>query len=181
VLKDIYRINIFLNISKNNDYKTTRSMSNVNESDLKSFVKNEIIENAKKIKGKKTPIAEIIDNRLITLPVKSIYDLNERVKHFYLIIVKNNLKHPKFRYFLTISLANNSSDLLVQLARDFALKNDLKLIQYSIYPKTLRTQLLSMKEVKIRRDYNEFIEVLKGFRMNFREQLVIMKNLIENK
>ncbi|MFX0030045.1 MAG: hypothetical protein ACFE8B_12605 [Candidatus Hermodarchaeota archaeon] len=152
-------------------------------SDLKSvrsFIENEIIRPTKKIKGKKSAIAEIIENTLVTLPIKSIYDMNEKLKNFYFIIVKNHLKQPKLRYFLTISLAYNSSDLLVQLGKKFAINNELKLIQYSIYPKTLRTQLLSMKEIKSIEDYNDSIEVLKRFRKEFREKLVGLKNLVEN-
>jgi len=150
------------------------------EKELKSFVESEVIKDIKKIRGKKAPIAEIVDNTLLALPVKSIYDMNEVIKKFYFFIVENHLKQPKLRYFLTITLAGNSSDLLVQLAKEFAIKNGLKLIQYSIYPKTLRTQLLSMKEIKNPTDYSNSIEVLKAFRKDFREKLVRLKKLVEN-
>ena len=150
------------------------------EKELKSFIESEIIKDIKKIRGKRPPIAEIVDNTLLALPVKSIYDLNEIVKKFYFFIVQNHLKQPKIRYLLAISLANNSSDLLVQLAKEFALKNGLKLIQYSINPKTLRIQLLSMKEIKDPKDYSNSIEVLKSFRKDFREKLVRLKKLVEN-
>jgi len=150
------------------------------EKELKSFVESEVIKDIKKIRGKKAPIAEIVENTLLALPVKSIYDMNEVIKRFYFIIVQNHSKQPKLRYFLTISLANNSSDLLVQLSKEFAIKNSLKLIQYSIYPKTLRTQLLSMKEIKNPTDYSNSIEILKAFRKNFREKLVKLKILVEN-
>jgi len=151
-----------------------------NEKELKSFVESEVIKDIKKIRGKKAPIAEIVDNTLLALPVKSIYDMNEVIKKFYFFIVQNHSKQPKLRYFLTITLADNSSDLLVQLAKEFAIKNGLKLIQYSIYPKTLRTQLLSMKEIKNPTDYSNSIEVLKAFRKDFREKLVKLKKLVEN-
>lgn len=151
-----------------------------NEKELKSFVESEVIKDIKKIRGKKAPIAEIVDNTLLALPVKSIYDMNEVIKKFYFFIVQNYSKQPKLRYFLTITLADNSSDLLVQLAKEFAIKNGLKLIQYSIYPKTLRTQLLSMKEIKNPTDYSNSIEVLKAFRKGFREKLVRLKKLVEN-
>ena len=150
------------------------------EKELKSFVESEVIKDIKKIRGKKAPIAEIVDNTLFALPVKSIYNMNEIIKKFYFIIVKNHLKQPKLRYFLAISLAGSSSDLLVQIAKDFAIKNDLKLIQYSIYPKTLRTQLLSMKEIKNSTDYSNSIEVLKALRKDFREKLAKLKRLVEN-
>ncbi|GAH04963.1 unnamed protein product, partial [marine sediment metagenome] len=127
------------------------------EKELKSFVESEVIKDIKKIRGKKTPIAEIVDNTFLALLVKSIYDMNKVIKKFYFFIVQNHLNQPKIRYFLAITLAGNSSDLLVQIAKDFALKNGLKLIQYSIYPKTLRTQLLSMKEIKNPTDYSNSI------------------------
>jgi len=150
------------------------------EKELKSFVESEVIKDIKKIRGKKAPIAEIVDNTLLALPVKSIYDMNEVIKKFYFLIAKNHSKQPKLRYLLTITLADNSSDLLVQLAKEFAIKHGLKLIQYSIYPKTLRIQLLSMKEIKDPKDYGNSIEVLKAFRKEFREKLVRLKKLVEN-
>lgn len=156
-------------------------MSISKDREINSFIKKEIIKRTKIIKGKKIAIAEIIDNSLISLPVKSIYDMNEKIKKCYFFIVKNHAKQPKFRYFLTISLANNSSDFLVQLAKEFARKNGLTLIQYPIYPKTVRTQLLSMKEINSIEDYNDSIEVLNNARNEFRKKLVGLKNLVENK
>ncbi|MFX1531637.1 MAG: hypothetical protein ACFFBC_11040 [Promethearchaeota archaeon] len=155
-------------------------MSNTSEKELKLFIESNIIKDIKKIKGKKAPIAEIVDNRVLTLPVKSIYNISNKMKSLYFFILQSHLKQPKFRYFITISLANHSSDFLVQLARKFAIKNGLKLIQYSIYPKTLRTQLLYMKEIKNPTDYSNSIEVLKESRSHFREKLVKLERLVEN-
>lgn len=156
-------------------------MSISRDNDIRSFIEKEVIKDTKKVKGKKIAIAEIIDNVLISLPVKYIYDMNKKIKKCCFFIVKNHANQPKFRYFLTITLADNSSDLLVQLAKEYARKNGLELIQYSIYPKTLRTQLLSMKEIKHIEEYNDIIEVLRRFRKEFREKLVVLKNLVENK
>ncbi|MFW9970681.1 MAG: hypothetical protein ACFFDF_10810, partial [Candidatus Odinarchaeota archaeon] len=122
-------------------------MSTLNQNDFKSFIKHEIIKDTKKIRGKHSPILELVNNIPQSLRVENIYDLNRKEKYFHLLIVRNYSKKPKLRYFLAISLANNSSDLLVQLARDYALKNNLKLIQYSIFPKTLRILLLLLKEL----------------------------------
>ncbi len=155
-------------------------MSNFSEKELKLFIEKKVIKDIKKVRGKKAPIAEFVDNRFVTLPVKSIYNISEQIKNFYFFIIQNNLQQPKVRYFLTITLANNSSDLLVQLAKEIAIKNDLKLIQYSIYPKTLRTQLLSMKEIKNPTDYSNSIEILKATRKDFREKLVKLERLVEN-
>ncbi len=155
-------------------------MQNSTQTDLKSFIQNDIIKNIKKVKAKHAPISEIVDNIPKTLVIEKIYDLQEKFKNFYFFIAKNFSKTPKLRYFLAISLANSSSDLLVQLARDFAVKNDFKLIQYSIFPKTLRIQLLLLKEIKEVEDYTDLIEKLKSYRIEFRSKLGSVRNLIEN-
>jgi hypothetical protein len=155
-------------------------MPNSNIEDIKTSLKSDIIKGIKKIKGKYPPIAEIVENKPRSLSVESIHDINKNLKNFYVITLKNYLKYPKTRYFLTISLANNSSDLLVQLARDLALEYNLKLIQYSIYPKTLRIQLLCMKEIQKIKDYNNSINLLKSIRKEFREKLGRLNNLVEN-
>ena len=98
-------------------------MQNSSLKELKHFIKSSVIKNKKKVRGKHSPMAEIVGGTLHSLPVKFIHDLKEKLKHFYLIGVKNYSKPPKLRYFLAISLANNSSDLLVQLAKDYAVKN----------------------------------------------------------
>ncbi len=152
-------------------------MTNSNEEDLKSFIKSDIIGKIKKVRGNYPPIAENIDNIQYSLSVKSIYDLNVNLKNFFLIILKNYSKKPRFRNFLVISFANNSSDLLVQLAREIVLKHDLKLIQYSIYPKTLRIQLLCMVEIQTINNYIPSIKVLQSVRKEFRRKLVRLKDL----
>ncbi|MFX1365785.1 MAG: hypothetical protein ACFFCE_02950 [Promethearchaeota archaeon] len=148
--------------------------------DLKSFIKNEIIKDIKKIRGKHAPISEIFQNTTKILVVDKIYDLRDKNKYFFLFIAKNYMKMPKFRYFLVISLANNSSDFLVQIAKDYAIKNDLRLIQYSIFPKMLRIQLLLIKEINHFEDYNNFLEKLILIRSKFRHKLDKIKNLFEN-
>ncbi len=148
--------------------------------DLRSFIKNEIIKNLKKIRGKHAPISEIVINVSKTLTVEKIYDLNENDKNCFFFIVKNYSKTPKLRYFLAISLANNSSDFLVQIAKDYAIKNDLKLVQYSIFPRMLRIQLLLLKELKQFEDYNNALEIFTIIRRKFRAKLDKIKNLVEN-
>jgi len=147
--------------------------------DLRSSIKNKIIKDIKKIRGKHAPISEIVDNISKTLTVEKLYDLREKDKNCFLFIVKNYAKTPKLRYFLAITLANNSSDFLVQIAKDYAIKNDLKLIQYSIFPRMLRIQLLLIKELKQFEDYNNFLEKLTIIRRKFRVKLDKIKNLVE--
>ena len=147
--------------------------------DLRSSIKNKIIKDIKKIRGKHAPISEIVDNISKTLAVEKLYDLREKDKNCFLFIVKNYAKTPKLRYFLAITLANNSSDFLVLIAKDYAIKNDLKLIQYSIFPRMLRIQLLLIKELKQFEDYKNFLEKLTIIRRKFRVKLDKIKNLVE--
>jgi hypothetical protein len=154
-------------------------MPNSSEEDFKSFIKSDIIHKIKRIRGKHPPIAENVENKTRSLSVKSIYDLNKKLKSFYFFTLKNYSKRPKSRYFLVISLANNSSDLLVQLARELVLKHGLKLIQYSIY-QTLRVQLLCMIEIHTIKNYTTSTKVLKSVRKEFREILVRVKDLIQD-
>ena len=155
-------------------------MHDIPQNDFQSFIKNEIIKKGKKLRGKHAPISEVIDNVPKSLSVDKIYDLREEKKNYFLLIVRNYVKQPKFRYFLAISIANNSSDLLVYLARDYAIENNLKLIQYSIFPKTLRIQLLLIKEIEKIEDYTNSMKKLSDIRKEYRIKLVKIKNLLEN-
>jgi len=150
------------------------------QENLKVFVKTDITKTSKKVKGKHSPISEVVDDVQRVLKVPAIYNLNQRHKNFYLFTVENYIKNPKFRYFLSITLANNSSDLLVQLAGEYLIKDKLKLIQYSIFPDTLRVQLLLLKEIKLIEDYTQIIKVLKKIRIKFRNKIIRLKNLVEN-
>ena len=151
----------------------------MSQRDLSGFLQNKLIKKSKKLKGKFAPFSEIIDNELIVLKINKIYDLSEKFKNLYLFIVKNYLKQPKERYFLAVSLASQSSDLLVSLANEFAQKNALKLVQYAINPKQLRVSLISLKEIENIEDYSFLVELLKEFRAFFRKMLGKIKNTIE--
>ncbi|MFX1388943.1 MAG: hypothetical protein ACFE9Z_02640 [Promethearchaeota archaeon] len=155
-------------------------MKELNHKELKVLVKTKIIKNVKRVRGKHSPISEAVNNVPQSLKIEEIYDLSKLEKHFFLIITRNYNKEPKLRYFLAISLANNSSDLLVQLARDFIVKSDLKLIQYAIFIKTLRIQLLLLKEIYSIDDYSKSFKNLKNLRTRFRSRLLKIRNFIEN-
>ena len=155
--------------------------SNVHEIALKPYLKSNVIKNAQKLRGKFAAISELIEDSQRTLTVQSIFKLRDELKGLFLFSVKNYDKHPKIRYFLAIQLASQSSDFLVALSRDFAIKNDLKLIQYSIFPKTTRISLLSLKEIKGIEDFEKLIGILQDFREKFRKKIVKIKNLVENK
>ncbi len=155
-------------------------MVNPTEKDLTLYFRRNLIKDLKKIKGKHAPITEIVENIPRSFPVNSIYDMSEIFKNFYLLVVRNYSKKPKFKYFLAVSIANNSSDLLVHLARSSAIKYGLRLIQYSVYPKTLRIHLLSLKEIKNPSDYKSSVEVLKAISKEVRDKLVRLEKLVED-
>ena len=147
---------------------------------LKDYINKTILKNAKKIKGRHTPISEMVNNVPKTLKVKDIYRLQGDLKNFYLFVSKSFNGNPKILYFLVVSLASQSSDLLVSLAKNFAKRNNLKLIQYSIFPKTLRINLLLIKELIEIEDFSKSIQILKNFRIVFQNRLTTFRDLIEN-
>jgi len=133
------------------------------------------------LKGKRSPLTETVDKTPKTLPIISVLNLINESKDLYLVKVKNYSKQPRFRHFLAVILAAQSSDLLVQLAKNFANKNDLKLIQYSLYPKLQRINLLALKELKDVEDFSKSIRILLDFKKEFRISLQKIKNLVEEK
>lgn len=148
---------------------------------LDSYIETNIIKNSKKLKSRFPPILETIEGVRTILKVKAIYELDEGLKDTYLIKVKNYQNKPKVRYFLAIKLASQSSDFLAIVAKDSIKEiKDIKLIQYSIYPKNFRISLLALKEFKIEDEYSNSIERLKDIRMNFRKKLYNIKNQTEN-
>ena len=74
-------------------------MHDSTQTDLKSFIQNEIIKNVKKVRGKHAPISEIVNSVPKTLAVEKIYDLSESNKNFFLFIVKNYSFSTKFLIF----------------------------------------------------------------------------------
>ena len=151
------------------------------ESNLESFIKNELRKHAKRLRGRYPAFSEIVNGTIKTLKIKKIYKLTEDLKDFFLILTNNYSKKPKIKYFLGLSLASQSSDLLVAIAKNFAVENKLKLIQYSIYPKTLRVNLFIIKELKSKNEYSQWTKILKEYKKFFKKELIKIKNLVENK
>ncbi len=136
---------------------------------------------SKKLRGKFSPISFLIKGTPKTLKIKSIISLGGEYKNFFLFKLKNYMKTPKIRFFLSVSLASQSSDLLVSLAKEFVSESQtLKLIQYSIYPNTLRINLLLLIELDVNQSFSNAVEVLKVIRQEFRKKLDKINKLIEN-
>jgi len=149
------------------------------ESELKELSK--ILKGAKKLKAKYPPISFLVDGLPKTLKIKNIYSMGRDYKNFYVFHLKNYKKIPKTRWFLAISLASQSSDLLVSLAKEYMKKSKaLRLIQYSIYPNTLRINLLLIIELDANQSYSNAVEVFTDLRKDFRKKLDKINNLIEN-
>ena len=152
---------------------------NDSKENLHRYLKKEILKDAKRIKNKYPPISEKIDGISKSLKIKKIHELKGNLNNFIVITTKNYAKNPRCRYFLAILLASQSSDLLVNLAREFSKKNRLKLIQFSLHPQHFRVGLFSLKELRDKDKILEVINLLKEFRIKYRKNLEKLGKLIE--
>jgi hypothetical protein len=156
--------------------------TSLNREFLESFLKTEIINQAKELKARYPSISEIVDGIPRILKIKNFYEMKEEFKNYYLIKVKNYYNDPKFRHFLAIILASQSSDFLVLIAKELIKEiGNIKLIQFSIYPKNFRISLLSLKELRNKDDFLKSVKILKDLRINFKKKLDKIQKLIENK
>jgi len=146
---------------------------------LKSYLKKELLNGAKRVKNKYPPISEKVDGISKSLKIRTIYELRGNLNNFFLITTKNYSKNPRHRYFLAIILASQSSDLLVNLAKEFSKQNKLKLIQFSIHPQHSRVGLFSLKELRNKDKISETVILLKEFRIIYRKDLEKLGKLIE--
>ena len=146
---------------------------------LQSYLKKEILKDAQRLKNKYPPISEKVNGISKSLRIKNIYKLKGNLNNFIFIKTKNYIKNPRYRYFLAILLATQSSDLLVSLAREFSKKNRLKLIQFSLHPQHFRVGLFSLKEMHNKNNFSEVINLLKEFRIIYRKDLEKLGKLIE--
>ncbi len=139
--------------------------------DIQSFI-HQKKKKAKKVRGKHSPISELVENELRILKIKKIYNLTD-VNNSYIFEAKNYSNSPKKRYFLVISLVSQSSDFLAGIAKKFCKNNEgIKLIQYCIFLDSFRINLLALKELKTVRDYENSIALLLELRKNFRKKLM---------
>ena len=152
---------------------------NDTKENLQSYLKKEILKDAQRLKNKYPPISEKVNGISKSLRIKNIYKLKGNLNNFIFIKTKNYTKNPRYRYFLAILLATQSSDLLVSLAKEFSKKNRLKLIQFSLHPQHFRVGLFSLKEMHNKNNFSEVINLLKEFRIIYRKDLEKLGKLIE--
>ena len=152
---------------------------NDTKENLQRYLKREILKDAKRIKNKYPPISEKINGVSKSLKIKNIHELKGNLNNFIVITTKNYAKNPRYRYFLAILLASQSSDLLVNLAKEFSKKNRLKLIQFSLRPQHFRVGLFSLKELRDKDKISEAINLLKEFRIKYRKDIEKLGKLME--
>ncbi len=139
--------------------------------DLISFIKQKK-KKAKKIRGKHSTLSELVDRAPKILKIENIYIMPES-NHHILFITKNHSRRPKKRIFLGISLASQSSDLLVNIAKKMSKnKENVRFVQYSLYPNTSRVNLIAMLEVLSSEEYEGSIDFLSELRRKYRKELI---------
>lgn len=150
------------------------------ETSCSSFVKGDLIKHASRLKGKFTSISEKVGGEAKTLSIKQVYKLDEKSKPFLVIIVKNYNKTPKFRYFVAKVLANQSSDFLVKLVQNFSRKHQIKLLQYSLFPKLNRNSLISLIEFSSEATYIESKSLLEELDKFFSQRITDFLSLLNS-
>ena len=149
-----------------------------NKDNLKIIVKSKFLKNATKLKFKYPPISELVNGNQKILKVKKIYKIREIEADFFFITVHDQLKNPKIRFFLANLLANQSSDLLVLLAKSHTgFNKDFKLVQYPLYPYFHRIGLLCLTELTSSDQISTSLQSLKKFKDAFRKKIENIKNI----
>lgn len=142
-------------------------MSHFNE-----FIKVLEVKN-NRLKGKFLPISEYKGKKQFQYNIKAIYCLKDELDNrFHLIKLVNPEKTPKYRFFLSIILAHQSSDLIVLIAKDLLKSNDLMLIQYPLNYKLHRLSLIGLKEVKTRDEFFKIKQIMKEIYIELKHKLI---------
>ncbi len=157
--------------------------NNQNKLDLKTFerfLKEAIINSKYKIKGKHIPLSESADKIISILLVRKVFRIVSERSTLFLIIGRSKQKPSSKHYYLMAQLAAQSSDLLVKIAEKFAKTNGLRLVQYSLIPKTHRVGLFALKGVSTTEEYSKNFVLLEQFQAVFQQNLKKVSNLMGN-
>jgi len=152
---------------------------NNKEKELGIRLKDKLLRDSHRLKEKYPPLSDVINGTNLTLIIHRLYALKGDLTHYYVLIVKT--KNGRLKYIISINLASQSSDLLVNLARK-TIKNEsnLRLLQFSLIPKHLRVNLLCLKEIEPEDDLQGIINVLKQVRNRFRKSLEKLTSQMDN-
>ena len=149
------------------------------EEELGSRIKEKLLKDSHRLKEKYPPLSYIINDTQLIFQINRLYELSGDLKQLYMIFAKS--KNGKLRYFICITLASQSSDFLVSLARK-TIKDEtsLRLLQFSLIPKHLRVNLLCLKEIEHEDDLQGIITLLKQVRSRFRKTLENITSQMNN-
>ena len=149
------------------------------EEELGSRIKEKLLKDSHRLKEKYPPLSYIINDTQLIFQINRLYELSGDLKQLYMIFAKS--KNGKLRYFICITLASQSSDFLVSLARK-TIKDEtsLRLLQFSLIPKHLRVNLLCLKEIEQEDDLQGSITLLKQVRSRFRKTLEKITSQMDN-
>ncbi|MCJ7650596.1 MAG: hypothetical protein MUP85_18450 [Candidatus Lokiarchaeota archaeon] len=149
------------------------------EEELGSRIKEMLLKDSHRLKEKYPPLSDIINDTRLTLQINRLYELSGDLRQLYMIIAKS--KNGKLKYLICITLASQSSDFLVSLARK-TIKDEtsLRLLQFSLIPKHLRVNLLCLKEIEHEDDLQGIITLLKQVRSRFRKTLENITSQMNN-
>lgn len=152
---------------------------NDKEKELGSRIKEKLLRNSHRLKEKYPPLSYIINGIQLRLQINRLYELSGDLRQFYMIFAKS--KDGKLKYLICITLASQSSDFLVSLAR-ITIKDEtnLRLLQFSLIPKHLRVNLLCLKEIEHEDDLQGSITLLKQVRSRFRKTLEKITSQMDN-
>ena len=149
------------------------------EEELGSRIKEMLLKDSHRLKEKYPPLSDIINGTQLKFQINRVYELSGDLKQLYMIIAKS--KNGNLKYLICITLASQSSDFLVSLARK-TIKDEtsLRLLQFSLIPKHLRVNLLCLKEIEHEDDLQGIITLLKQVRSRFRKTLEKITSQMEN-
>jgi len=154
----------------------------VKEKELGTRIKEKLLRDSRRLKERYPPLSDIINGTQLTLQINRLYELSGDLRHFYIMIAKSKKsKNGNLKYLICITLASQSSDFLVSLART-TIKDEtsLRLLQFSLIPKHLRLNLLCLKEIENEDDLQGIIDLLKQVRIRFRKTLEKITSQMEN-
>ena len=149
------------------------------EEELGSRIKEKLLKDSHRLKEKYPPLSDIINGTQLKFQINRVYELSGDLKQLNMIIAKS--KNGNLKYLICITLASQSSDFLVSIARK-TIKNEsnLRLLQFSLIPKHLRVNLLCLKEIEQEDDLQGIIDLLKQVRSRFRKNLEKITSQMDN-
>ena len=140
--------------------------------DLKEKINKVLLSKGTKLKNKYPPISQRRDGGVMVQKIKSIFQLRDDFKNFYLIITKSTNNRKERKFYLALILASQSSDLLAKIAKSIiSNEKEMRLIQFSFHPEHFRVNLALLRELDELMDFDELKDKLDSLRTQFLSKL----------